>query len=166
MNISDWPIGRIMQLPDWCFGRRYWVGTTVETSSAGNRYFIVEERLPKRFVIWKVLMGVPAQATAANFHLGLRLGNELPVAATFLGLRKLMTGIALETDLFDFHWQRYTALDVSGMKNLVESQGGRIVGVLQLAAETTDIVSNISILISSLPTEVPDWLVLAPDKNR
>ena len=58
MRIDNWPLDRIMRLPDWCFGRRYWVGQYLYGLGGGIAYGIAEEPLPDKFVVWGVMVSV------------------------------------------------------------------------------------------------------------
>ncbi len=55
MDIRNWPLSQIMQLPDAAFGRRWPVGLAYAFAGAGAEFDISEAALPERFVIWEVL---------------------------------------------------------------------------------------------------------------
>ena len=54
MDISSWPMERIMLLPDNLFGQRYLYGRQNGVSDDDTEGLTIEATLPERMVIWEV----------------------------------------------------------------------------------------------------------------
>ena len=64
MDIRNWPMNRIMQLPDCCFSRRWPVGVSWLGEAVSVGYDISEAGLPERCVIWEAGFVLLALAAA------------------------------------------------------------------------------------------------------
>jgi len=53
MDISNWSIDRIMQLPDWCFGRKWNLITSYNVAKDTTEQWLVKQSLPERIVLWE-----------------------------------------------------------------------------------------------------------------
>ncbi|GAJ03313.1 unnamed protein product, partial [marine sediment metagenome] len=78
MDVSKWSIDRIMQLPDWCFGKRWWVGTYIGPAADEVNYFLIPESVPDVFVLWDVLIMATGQGVATACNVALVLCAQLP----------------------------------------------------------------------------------------
>jgi len=56
MDTSNWGDGRIMQLPDWCFGRRWPISCAATVSAGLYRWQLSPSRLPERMVVWSAFV--------------------------------------------------------------------------------------------------------------
>lgn len=158
MDIRNWPLGSIMQLPDCCFGRRFLVSVTPTTPSGGTGWDISEIALPERFVIWEFFSWW-SSVELVFFSWRLALGDMLPsTTAEMDDLQPLFPGLGLQgaeprtlippPSLFFMRWQ---------LRVPVQAAGRRLIMELSAVATKTGIVTA-GIIVSSLPTEVPDWL--------
>ncbi|MBA7611089.1 hypothetical protein ES703_18305 [subsurface metagenome] len=161
MDIRDWPMDQIMQLPDCCFGRRWPIGVSVFGDEVTTYYDISELALPERCVIWKLNLSCPMYSTAI-IYTSLALGDQLPVAdAQFDAMEPLFRDIgALLAGRRVVNFNRMGgAIDVS-MRMPVATNGRRLVGRFEwLAAAAAQVV--VVLTVSSIPTEVPDCLLSA-----
>ncbi len=159
MDIRNWPIDRIMQLPDCCFGRRWPVGVYAGSNTTAEYYDISEAGLGDKCVIWSVHFISQGSATSL-LRFSLALGDTLPTTpAQFDALEPLFSDLGRRDvtrrilDLGGFGVQ----INIP-MRYPVMAQGRRIVMFLQIVG--SDISQPFVILvISSFPTEVPEWLI-------
>jgi len=159
MDISNWPINRIMQLPDNCFGRRWPIGFAQLTPDAEPHFEICETGLPEVCVIWSIST-VCIGTFSSGINIQLRLGDNMPATdAEFLAFEPLIDDItgtgAVRNSI--------VVPGISGphrfpIRKVVASAGRRLVGRFQRIA-TTAMGGQVIVVVSSMPTEVPDWLV-------
>lgn len=165
MNISQWSIGRIMQLPDCCLSRRFSVFVTIQTVGDSTQYDISELALPDRTIIHEFAFW--AAGTFGQFtSIRLALGDQLPTATTEmdtldplfhgLGVQGPEPRVLLAMVGVSVHFDR--------LKMYVPAQGRRLILETTTLAGTNPAVS-VGIVVSAVPTEVPDWLISGRGKN-
>jgi len=161
MDISKWSVGKIMQLPDWCFGARWWVGEYMGSTGGEVYYRGGEEVLPQRFVLWGILISARSVNCLEALRLTIRLaGSAVATVADAKMLERLLKGVSISDILYEFYVNQNGVTWVGCERQLVEPNGKKLSlvtnGDQSIAYEMT-----VGILISDLPTEVPDWLVKA-----
>lgn len=159
MDISRWPLDRIMQLPDWCYGRRWWIGMYLGTQAAQTSYFLIPESVPDVFVLWDILFYTTGNTAATHANLSLRLCRQAPTSTNLKTFKRLLHGIADPKQFYDFHLPSVAVTHLGPMRNLIEARNDRIGGAVKLVGETADCENGIGFLISGIPREVPDWVV-------
>ena len=154
-----------MQLPDAAFGRRWPVGLAYVFTGAEAEFDISEAALPERFVIWEVLSNVIGTFNGDCTHT-LALGSKLPTSdAQFNGLELLFGGIISK----DGFRGAFTTISLaqqgfSRLRQPVISSGRRLVGrAIRDAGAPAG--GTISIIISSLPTDVPGFYKGYPEEK-
>lgn len=159
MDIRDWPLDRIMQLPDHCFGRRWPIGLQATLLNAEPVFDISEFALPERCVIWEVVL-VGRIAAFASVELCLALGDQLPPDdAAFAVLELVFGGVesaagvrgAIETPTLSIH-------QVTKLRVPLQTSGRRFVGRF-IRREAMVAAADVIIVVSSIPREVPDCLL-------
>jgi len=165
MDIRDWPIARIMQLPDWCFGRRWWVGEYMGATNGRAFYNMGDENLPDWFVVWGILISARSPNCLEALRLTMRLGTVLPAApADVNGMDRILEGVSIPTVTYEFY-PNQNGVDWINCDRIVhESQGRRLVMIAN-GDQTIAYEMTAGMLISSVPKEVPDWLVSEKDRN-
>ncbi len=159
MDISKWSLDRIMALPDWCFGMKWWVGTYVGTSGSTFTPFIIEESVPDKFVLWDVLISTTGRTGATHVNLTIRLCQEAPTSVNIKQFRRLLTNFSTRIQSYDIHLPPLATTHLGPMKNLIEAQNDKIGGALKIVDETATCENAVACLISGMPKEVPDWVV-------
>lgn len=158
MDIRKWPLDRIMQLPDCCFGQRYAVSCYQVSLGPAPDWDISEVALPEKCVLWELIFySVYAGLPAMWFRLA--LGDQLPTGTGQMdGLSPLIMGLGMQGPA-----PRRILFSLSGsavrmkMRKLIETSGRRL--VLEVACGGPGSTSiQVCIVVSSIPTEVPDWL--------
>jgi len=159
MRIDNWPFDRIMRLPDWCFGRRWWVGEYMGNVNGGSYYRLGEEQLPDKFVVWGVMICNRSPNCLEALRLTIRLGNDLPAEPSDLnGLDRIYEGISIPTITYEFYTAPNSITWISAERIIIESNGRRLV-LLSSGDEVILYEMTVGVLISAMPKEVPDWLV-------
>jgi len=159
MNVSRWPLDRIMQLPDWCFGRRWWIGEYIGTAGGELVYVTIKDRLPDRFVLWSILVQGTDWTAATGIDLTLRLANVAGDNDSFWNADRLFHQIASEGLTYEFFLTVKGPFYLPYIRSVHESKNNRICVGFKLRLETEACQNQIAVLISSVPREVPDWLV-------
>jgi len=159
MNISQWPMSRIMQLPDFCFGRRWQVSCSAKGVVVGPNWDIAEIAFPEHIVLWELnLYSVGSVTTAKTFRLA--LGDQLPTSGAMMdALEPFLPGLGITGPeprlIMPLH---YGSLTGPMLRTNIHTAGQRL--VLEVSADVTASDALVVIVIvSSLPTEAPDWLV-------
>ncbi len=158
MDIRNWPMDRIMQLPDCCFGRRFIISCTSLALAGTARWDISEVAFPESAVIWEVLAwgngGYP------DIHsIRLAIGDQLPTAVAMMdGLEPLFQGLGrqgISPRVIIGSIEGFLAL--RRLKMPLSAAGRRLVLEVQAAVEK-DAEYTVCLTVSSMPKEVPDWL--------
>lgn len=165
MRIDNWPLGKIMQLPDCVFGRRWPVFTSQNIAGAATNQWMVEDPLPDRCVLWKICitnLGDVTDAAVVKFAIG---NHEPANDAEFDAFPRLFPG-NFDEPAFEggIYLMRYS-YPIIFCRMPIMTSGNRFVVQLQNRHATVMIRCTIIFEISSIPTEVPDWLISGPGGN-
>lgn len=159
MDIRNWPINKVMQLPDWCFGRRWPVSVAVTLTGAAAVFDRSDPQLPDRFVVWEVVVMMPWTASC-SIEVALATGIELPPnTATFDQLPLLMPhirSIAGTPGAIDVNY--LFLMSVVKVRIPVENSGGHLIGRF-IRTVGSSIGGQAIITISAIPKEGPDWII-------
>jgi len=158
MNISNWPLNRIMQLPDNCFGQRYLMSCYIETDGTTKKWDISEMALPEVFVLWELNVLTTYMGSDLSF-VRLALGDQLPTAVAQMdALEPLFPGFGVQgadPRVFRVSWA--SNLRFMKLRKAFRPSGRRLIMEAYSTADKLPVVQA-GIVISSIPTEVPDWL--------
>lgn len=159
MDIRNWSLDRILQLPDWCFGRRWPIVFAGELSLIADVINISEFALPDKCVLWELdyTMSLSSAESGALAFVAISLGDHLPANRAEFNRFEPVFGnqgfLNAGTWSLCFgrvhHWR---------MRLPLAPQGRRFVVYLEEMPGAT-FYYTLSLLVSSIPTEVPDWLV-------
>ena len=98
MRIDNWPLGKILSLPDCCFGRRFLVSCTVQAGAGGiiTLWDISEIALPEHCVVWELSAYCDSlSADLASFRMA--LGDQLPTTTVMMdSLEPVFHGLGLQ----------------------------------------------------------------------
>lgn len=159
MDISNWNVNQIMQLPDWCFGGRWWVGEYVGAVGGVVEYRGGEELLPQRFVLWGILVSARSPNCLEALRLTIRLGGSAVASvAAAKALDLVLSGISKADILYELYVNPNGVTWIGCERQLVQPNGRK----LSLVANGDQAITyemTVGILISGVPNEVPDWLV-------
>lgn len=159
MDIRNWPMDRIMQLPDHCFGRQWPVAVHALSQGVGVYFDISEAGLGDKCVIWQAMYFVTGPFSSTTF-VSLALGDVLPTTdAEFDALEPLFSDVGRRL-------AGRRVVDLAGlglfvtipMRLPVAAQGRRLVGRFQVVLEAVGPPAAI-LTVSSMPREVPDCLL-------
>jgi len=159
MDISRWPIQRIMTLPDNCFGRRWPIRLKAKGKTATNQFVISMHGLPDVCVVWYFQV-FHTHGTIFESYCHLRLGDEIPATwAQFLELERLFPRPAVAAGLVDcIYTSWYTTSRFMSLRMPVQAQGRRIILGVE-AGKANGVVFETTVVVSSIPREVPDCLL-------
>lgn len=166
MDISNWPVGRIMQLPDWCFGNRWVVACDSGDYNVSDSFGIVRTGVPDRCVIWEIFVSqVGATSGLVRFELGWA-DQLVTTSAQWTALQKMFPCQG-QQDRVDF---RFGCLGdapwhINGLR-LVSPAAGLRPAIRNDGSGSTGITAQACFVISSLPKEVPDWLISGQGRFR
>lgn len=165
MNIQNWGMGQIMQLPDYLFGRRFLITCEVRVGPATRAWDISEVALPEKCVIWELVikgMGIIGMMTTVR----IALGDQLPTAvAMFNALDPLFMGLGAQgAEPRDFLLLERAGVAFRRLRMPVAAQGRRLV-IEAISPEILTAAVVVGIVVSGVPKEVPDWLGSANLRN-
>lgn len=159
MNITKWNSERIMQLPDWVFGEKYIVTCKVASSGANSIWDISEISYPNRMVLWQLNLAW-INCNDATGYIRLAFGEKIPTSTVMMdGLKSVVTGLGQQgpepRKIYGFTNMGQEVID---LRKYMEPQGHKLV------VEATSVVGKatrvrIHTIVSSIPKEVPDWLI-------
>ncbi len=158
MNINDWPDNKKMCLPDWAFGQRYPVNVADYTTESGIRYAISQQPMPDKCCIWQIVLDWNRVA-GSLCSISLKLGDQLPAnAAEYNALRDLFDGLGDQAVGFkQCYMGQYESQRKWDMKKLIYPQGNRLVMRINYVATAAGQTQAV-VVVSTLPTEAPDWI--------
>lgn len=159
MDISRWPLSRVMQLPDHVFGSQLCISEYVGTNAAVESYFKMRHELPDWFVVWSILVEAEKHSAATWVNVSLRLGGAATVPADFKNLDRLIGGKGSEEQTYDWHLPAVGLKHITGLRHLVNGKGRHIIGLIKMVAETGTVENMVSVFYTPIPREAPDWLV-------
>jgi len=165
MDIRGWPLDRIMQLPDWCFGQRWPVITSQRLDANTTMQWISEHSLPDVGVIWEVAI-TGAYGTGPDLYYQIAFGDHRPASGEeFQAFEQVFHG-SYDSNLvprqmfFGYGMGRRVT-----MKKLMEPQGRRFAYRAHNEHATERMSLTICIVVSAIPKEAPDWLISGPVKS-
>ncbi len=159
MDISGWPMSQIMQLPDFVFGRQQCISQYIGTSAAVVSYFKMKQELPDWFVVWSILVEGEKHSAATWINLSLRLGGPDSVPANIKDFDRLIRDKGSVEQTYDWHLPAVGLKHITGLRELVNGKGRFIIGLIKMVGETGTVESMVSVFITPVPREAPDWLV-------
>lgn len=159
MDIANWPDYKIMQLPDWCFGRRWWVGSYAGNVEGKTCYCCTEESLPDRFIVWGITLAFHEPLGDRAMRVTIRLARDTAeVTANAWGCERVCKGISSHKILFEFFTEQNGQTWINDMRIIVESKGRKIAFVSN-GDQVHGYFGTAGVLISGVPREVPDWVI-------
>lgn len=165
MDIQNWGLGRIMQLPDCCFGRRWVVSCDVGGFGEVDLFDISEAALPESMVVWQLLM--EARFTSAFLmYARIGLGDQLAgTEAEFMRFEPLLRGFGQQgAGPRRIYFYLYGASTSLFMRMPVQT-GGRRLCLMGHGVSDAHIRVRVSIVVSGVPKEVPDWMLSGAVKS-
>jgi len=155
MNISQWPLGKIMQLPDHCFGRRYLISCSLSVKEVVIHWDISELAFPEVCVVWElVLQGTSSTPTLDIFRLA--LGDQLPTTVAMMdGLEPVFNGLGLTGPGPRGIWvPTANGVAFTKLRMPLRTAGRRL--VLELGPGQVERVSVIcGLVVSAIPKDIP-----------
>ncbi len=159
MDVRGWPLDRIMQLPDHCFGRRFVVSVHLVSITGVVGWDISEIALPERCVLWELVYFI-GEDSANFYYVRLALGDQLPTTIAMMdALEPCFMGLGTQgAEPRKIQVKNSQSWAIRMLRQPIISMGRRLVGeVAAVGAET--IYANVALVVSSIPTEVPDCLL-------
>ncbi len=159
MHIGNWPLHKITQLPDWVFGARSTIIFSGITAGSSPNFFISDIALPDRCVIWHIsalVATLGGVSVAVIPRLSLSLADILPTSdAEYVLLETVLPGVEeRQSGIRVFRPE----LNLCRVRYFFSPQGRRFTVRESFGAGQAS-TWNLAILFSSIPSEVPDWLV-------
>ena len=161
MDISQWPLDKIMQLPDNFFGRRWPIITSRTIGPGSTDQWIIDTPLPERLILWNIFMNgtlIGLGDTWAKFA----LGDHDPLAdVEFDAFERLFPGD------YDYSVQEgafylgYRTVSTLFLRKPVEVAGRRFAVQAQNGDGANGNQYTFAFVVSSIPKEIPDCLISA-----
>ena len=158
MDIRHWPLTEVMQLPDYCFGRRWLIGLDLLFTGANTHWAISTQSFPTTCVLWNLQFW----QTWPNFYctgLRLSLGTEVPTnVAEFNKLEPLLPGGGWHYGTFYFRPNVYSQHNFDKLRLVLHTNKRRLV---MEADGTSGKSTRLQVIatISDIPKKAPNWLV-------
>lgn len=155
MNIQNWPMNKIMQLPDECFGNKWVVSCSAEIILATSAFVKARSSLPE-FTIIHELFACRHTATAKSFTVEIRLGEKLPAnEAEFRDLMPIFNdSVTFDGIISGFSLGGLGALFIRNIKLPISSSGRSLIFYFR-TTDTSGTVGSAGVVISSTPKDIP-----------
>lgn len=132
------------------------MGTYVGTVADAASYFLIEESVPDRFMLWDVLICTTGHTAGTHTNVTFRLCAQVPTAGNIKTFRRLMRNMSHRAQMYDLHLPPVALTHVGPMRNLIEAGNDRIGGALKIVTESATCENAVACLISGIPREIPD----------
>lgn len=165
MDISRLSVNDLMCLPDNAFGERFAVTVSIDKVWGAALFGIADVAFPERVIVWEFSL-VVAVAAVNTFYIRVGLGDQKPtVEADFDKLRPFIQGLGgtgPECRKICL-WTAGSSLIVP-MRKFLHTGGQRLcLGIFAGAA--ADLSAHCLTVVSSVPNEVPDWVISGQAKS-
>lgn len=158
MDISNWPDYKIMMLPDWCFGRRWWVGSYAGNTNGQVYYWCAEESLPDKFVVWGIMLTFKEPAATEAMRATIRLARDTAdITANAVKLERILKGASSHKITYEFYVPQNGLVWINEIRTIHESKDRKIAFATN-GDQTIAYEGTVGVLISGVPREVPDWV--------
>ena len=159
MDIRNWPMDRIMQLPDHCFGQRWLTCVQATSAAIGPLFDISEFGFPEWTVIWNMSVWY-VQPGDVYVGVALSLGDALPATdAEFIALDILFKDLGIVVaGIKALNMMAAGGQYSFPLRKLVHTMGRRLVGRFYMGATGLQYAHAV-LTVSSIPKEVPDCLL-------
>lgn len=162
MDIRHWNANQIMQLPDWAFGDRWWVGEYMGSTTGVAYYRGGEEILPDPFILWGLLISSRSPACTEAIRLTIRLaGIAVTADVQAKKLPRLLDGISIADIVYELYVSPNGTTWIGNIRKFVQPNGKKL-SLVSSGDQSNAYEMTVGILVSAIPKEVPDWLL---DKN-
>lgn len=155
IDIRNWPLDKIMQLPDWVFGAKFYNGHFGNQVGGGSTYYKFPTPLPDRIVLWDIIGSVAPETGVTYVLAGWGLGSEVPTAATWRRGDRLLANFVQINEAFDI------SMPVGNIMHLGPVRLPIVTGKRHITANYSSQGGNepeihVTAVISAIPNEIPD----------
>lgn len=159
MDIRNWGLHQIMQLPDSVFGRRYCVSCAKLAEQGATVWDISEIALPERAVLWEVTVFASTDAYSVA-SMRIALGDQQPTTAAMMSrLEPLIPGLGYQgPDPRYIHPYAALGMHLVRLKMPIATMGRRLV-LETTAVDGANGSLTLATVWSAVPNEVPDCLI-------
>lgn len=118
-----------------------------------------KEILPHRFVLWGIMTSARSPSCTEALRLTIRLaGSAAASVDAAKDLDRLLAGISEPNILYEFYVNANGVEWIGCERQLVEPNGRKL-SLVTNGDQSNTYEMTVGILISAVPTEIPDWLV-------
>lgn len=130
-------------------------------TGGGVEYKLGKELLPHRFMLWGIMISARSPACLEALRLTIRLSGSVAASvAEAKAMDRVLDGISVPEILYEFYVNSNGVDWIGGLKQFVEPNGRKL-SLISNGDQTITYEMTVGLLISAVPTEVPDWLVNA-----
>ena len=159
MDISKWTVDAKMRLPAWCYGRRWWVGVQCYKDNGMVSYGFAEEPFPDAFVLWAVMITCHSPSMTEAMKLTIRVAAQPFVDMDSVkAADRLLKGVG-RTGIWMDAYVDPNALSFFGDIRQYCHYPNKRLAVEANGDQVNMYYCDVNVLISSVPKEVPDWVV-------
>ena len=163
MNISKWPMEKIMQLPDAAFGTKFPVIFSAMVSLGATEFFTSESSLPDKCVLHEIWLSTGGQVTTGEH------GSIQASLALATGVIDSDTKFRLTEPLLPFLSDRVSSIDnfrpefhLTRLRMPIIAQGRKVVlRAQENGGEPT--IFSCGLVFSSIPNDIPDLYAGSPE---
>lgn len=120
-----------------------------------------QEKLPNRFVLWGILISARSPSCLEALRLTIRLAGSAAASVEAAKAQdRLLDSISRANILYELYVNQNGVTWIGGIKQLVEPNGRRL-SLVSNGDQAIAYEMTVGLLISAVPTEIPDWLVKA-----
>jgi len=159
MDIRNWSLGQIVQLPEHVFGRKYCVSVELTVGGGITEYAMSEMAFPERMILWQVAI-YWGLWSAAGSYLRLGMRDQIPTSpAEMSSAEEILPGVG-ESMLGPnmLHAYQYTGQEIIDLKAPMIPPARHLVAQVTSSGGATSNVRAICV-VSGIPNEVPECVL-------
>jgi len=159
MDIRNWPMERVMQLPDWCFGRRWLISRNGATAVNVTNYWLSQETFAEKGVIWALFVNANTTDVKNRLNIGLAYADVAPVDnATFMAKEPVFPGLREPNTVADLCIDSQQCTYWADLRKQSTPPARRL-AICTAAFGIGTVNFTIGLVVSGVPKEAPDWLI-------
>lgn len=157
MDISKWPMEKIMQLPRCVFGRSYIVSCSAYVTNNNTAWDMSEISFPPIGVIWQIMFFCHVASTwDGRFRVA--IGSQVPTSIVMMDLNEeFIIGYGRQGTkprrIFSYQYLGEEKYDV---RQIIHAQGKKL--ILEVFAPTDkETRVRVGVVVTGIPKELPEW---------
>lgn len=159
IDIRNWPIDQIMQLPDEAFGQKWQIITNEQVAGGATDVWMASEKVPDTIVLWEIRVhGIRTSIPAGGFKFA--IADQIPADEDAFDLGERIFKGSLDNTVEEgmINYGNPDSALVIPMRKHVVMGGKRFTVWFKNTAGNVN-ETTVMFLISSIPRSLGEWML-------